>query len=186
MASSGLETMMRMQFGECCTTLPTTSLHDFVVGVEQVVAAHAGLARNSGGDDDDVGVGGVGVVVGAEDGGIALLDGHGLEQVETLALGDAFHDVDEDDVGEFLRCDPMSGGGAHVSGTYYRYFISHEVPFSMQLIFAGLVERRRLPVPRGASGRARRPSLHQLIHYTQLLPLGRACCRSCTWQTRWS
>src|SRR5208337_4019441 len=74
--------------------------HDFVVGVQQVVAAHAGLARNSGGDDDDVGVGGVGIVVGAENGGIALLDRHGLEQVETFSLGDAFHDVDEDDIGE--------------------------------------------------------------------------------------
>ncbi len=40
--------------------------HDLVVGVEQVVAAHAGLARDAGGDDDDVGVGGVGVVVGAD------------------------------------------------------------------------------------------------------------------------
>jgi hypothetical protein len=41
--------------------------HDLVVGVQQVVAAHSGLARNAGGDDDDVGVGRGGVVVGADD-----------------------------------------------------------------------------------------------------------------------
>ncbi len=74
-------------------------VHDLVVGVEQIVAAHAGLAGNSGGDDDDVGVGGVGVVVGAENCGIALLDRHGFKQVETFALRDAFDDVDEDDIG---------------------------------------------------------------------------------------
>ena len=62
-ASSGLETMIRMQFGEYCDDLADHVLHDLVVGVEQVVAAHAGLARNAGGDDDDVGIRCVGVVV---------------------------------------------------------------------------------------------------------------------------
>ena len=106
--------------------------HDFVVGVEQVVAAHAGLAGDSGGDDDDVGVGGVGVVVGAEDGGIALLDGHGFEQVESFALGNAFDDIDEDDIGQFFGGDPVSGGCAYVSGTYDGDFIAHEVSFPRQ------------------------------------------------------
>ena len=99
MASSGLETMMRMQFGEWLHDLADYVVHDLVVGIQKVIAAHAGLAWNSGGDDDDVGVGRVGVVVRADDVGIALLDRHGLEQVETLSLRDAFDDVDEDDVG---------------------------------------------------------------------------------------
>src|SRR6266852_6641548 len=73
-------------------------VHDFVIGIQKVIAAHSGLARNSGGDDDDVGIGGVGVVVRANDVGIALLDRHGLEQVETLSLGNTLDDVDEDDV----------------------------------------------------------------------------------------
>src|SRR5205807_10064124 len=71
-------------------------IHDFVVGMQKIIAAHAGLAWNSGGDDDDVGLGGVGVVVRANDVGIALLDRHGLEQVETFSLGDTLHDVDKD------------------------------------------------------------------------------------------
>src|SRR5258708_22674708 len=83
-------------------------VHDFVVSIQKIVAAHAGLARNSSGDDDDVGVGGVGVVVRADDVGIALLDRHGFEQVETLSLRDAFHDVAEHDVAQFFGADPLS------------------------------------------------------------------------------
>ena len=117
--------MIRMQFGECCDGLADHVFHDFVVGIEQVVAAHARLARNAGGDDDDVGVRGVGVVVGAEHVGIALLDGHGLEQIESFALRNAFDDVDEDDVSEFLGGDPMGCRGAHVAGTYDGNFLTH-------------------------------------------------------------
>src|ERR1700675_152655 len=74
-------------------------IHDFVVGIQKVITAHTGLARNSGGDDDDGGVGRGGVVVRADNVGIALLDRHGLEEVETFSLGDALHNVNEDDVG---------------------------------------------------------------------------------------
>src|ERR1700674_5430564 len=49
-------------------------VHDFVVRIQKVIAAHTGLARNSGRDDDDVGVGRVAIVVRTNDGGIALLD----------------------------------------------------------------------------------------------------------------
>src|SRR3984957_15587229 len=38
-------------------------VHDFVICVEQVIAAHARLAGDSGGDHHDVGVCGVGVVI---------------------------------------------------------------------------------------------------------------------------
>ena len=101
------------------------SFHDVVIRVEQVVAAHAGFARDAGGDDDDVGIGSVFVIVGAGDVGVALLDGHGFEQIQTLALRDAFDDVDQNDIGQFLGGDPMGGCGAYVSGTYDRYFLSH-------------------------------------------------------------
>ena len=89
--------------------------HDFIVGVQQVVAAHARLAGDSGGDDHDVGIRGVGVVVGADHVGVPLFDRHGFEQVESLALRDAFDDVNQDDVGEFLRRDPMGSSSAHIS-----------------------------------------------------------------------
>src|SRR5580704_747707 len=102
-------------------------VHDLVIGIEKVVAAHAGLARNSRGNDDDVRVRGIGVIVRSEDGGVALLDRHGLEQIETFSLGDAFHDVDENDIGELFGGDPVGGSGAYVSGSDYGYLIAHEV-----------------------------------------------------------
>ena len=59
--------------------------------------------------------GGVFVVVGAADVGVAFLDGHGFEQIESFALRHAFDDVDQYDVGEFLGGDPVGGRGAHVA-----------------------------------------------------------------------
>uniref|UniRef100_E6QN76 Uncharacterized protein n=1 Tax=mine drainage metagenome TaxID=410659 RepID=E6QN76_9ZZZZ len=103
--------------------------HDLVVGVEQVVAAHSGLAGQASGDNNDVGVGGLGIVVGAGDVYVAFFDGHGFEQVESLALWDAFGDVDENDVGEFLGGDPVRGGGANVACAYDADFFTHDSPF---------------------------------------------------------
>jgi len=42
-----------------------------------------------------------------------------LLQIERFALGDAFQDVDENDVGEFFGGNPVGGGGADVARTYY-------------------------------------------------------------------
>ena len=97
--------------------------HDLVVGVEQVVAAHSWLAGQAGGDDDDVGVGGIGVVVGASDVDIAFFDGHGFEQVKRLPLGNALGDVDENNVGQFLGGDPVRGRCTNVACAYNTDFL---------------------------------------------------------------
>ena len=65
-ASSGLATGTMMQFGECLTISRRDVLHDLVVHVQQVVAAHARLARHARGDDDDVGVGALREILGAD------------------------------------------------------------------------------------------------------------------------
>ena len=57
--------MIRIASGECATACLTTRAHDARVLGHQVVAAHARLPGEAGGDDDDVGAGRVGVVVGA-------------------------------------------------------------------------------------------------------------------------
>ncbi len=95
--------------------------------MQQVVAAHAGLAGNARGDDHDVGVGRGRVVVGAGDGHVALLDGHGFQQVERLALRHAFHYVDQHHIGQFLGRNPVRGRGAHVARADDAYFFSHFV-----------------------------------------------------------
>ena len=77
-------------------------LHDLEVDAEQVVAAHAGLARHAGGDDDDVGAGDGGIVARAGELGVEPFDRTGLGEIERLALGHAVDDVEQDDVAEFL------------------------------------------------------------------------------------
>ena len=54
-ASSGLVTMMRIASGEYADGLLDDRLDDPGVLGQQVVAAHAGLAGQAGGHDDDVG-----------------------------------------------------------------------------------------------------------------------------------
>jgi hypothetical protein len=40
---------------------------------------------------------------------------HGFEQIKSLALRHSFNDIDENDVGEFLGSDPVSGRRAYVA-----------------------------------------------------------------------
>ena len=80
--------------------------HDLEIDAEQVVAAHAGLARDAGGDDDDVGAGDLGVGRGALELGVEALDGAGFGEVERLALRHAVDDVEQHDVAELLDARP--------------------------------------------------------------------------------
>src|SRR5207249_960064 len=89
-----------------------------------VLDADVKLLRDEGAE-----AGGVEHAGHADDAGVALLDRHGFEQVEAFALGYAFDDVDENDVGEFLGGDPVGGGGADVAGTYDGDFGAHEFLF---------------------------------------------------------
>ncbi len=115
-----------MQLGECCTDLADYIIHDFVVGVEQVIAAHARLARNSGGDHDDIGIGGVSVIVRADDAGVSFLNRHGFEQIKAFALRNAVDDVDQDYVRQFFGGNPVRSRGANVSRANNRNFLTHK------------------------------------------------------------
>ncbi len=82
-------------------------LHHLEVDADEVVAAHAGLARHAGGDDADLGAFDVGVGVGAFEVAVEAFDGAGLGDVERLALRQAFHDVEEHDVAKLLEADQV-------------------------------------------------------------------------------
>ena len=100
MASSGLVMQMTKAFGRVFLDAGADLLHHLEVDAEQVVAAHAGLARHAGGDDADVGAFDRLVGVGAGDLGVEAVDRRGLRDVERLALRDAFDDVEQHDVAE--------------------------------------------------------------------------------------
>ena len=109
--------MMRIASGECFAGLLDDGPDDPRVLGQQVVPAHPGLARQARGHDDDVGAGGVGVVVRAEDPGVVPDDRGRLGEVEALALRQALDDVDQDDVGEAGLGDALGGRGADIAGT---------------------------------------------------------------------
>src|SRR5207249_2842116 len=101
-------------------------LDDVRVGSHEVVAAHPRLARDSGGDDDQLGSVGRSVVIGADDAGVEPLDGRGLVLIESLALGDALDDVYEDDgTGELFFGEALCGGGTDIPGANDRDFVEH-------------------------------------------------------------
>ena len=99
-------------------------LDDVVVRDQEVVAGHSGLAGDACGDDDNVRVRGGGVVVGSGDGDVKAFHGSGLEQIEAFALGDAFGEIDQDDIAQFLFGGPDGTIRADVAGTYYCDFLT--------------------------------------------------------------
>ncbi|ENN89596.1 hypothetical protein RHSP_59721 [Rhizobium freirei PRF 81] len=82
-------------------------LHDLEVDAEKVVAAHARLAGNACRDDADVSAFDRGIVAGAGEISVKAFDRRRLGDVETLALGDAVRDVEQDDVAQFLQAGEM-------------------------------------------------------------------------------
>ncbi len=92
-------------------------LHDVGIGTDQVVPAHAGLARDTGGDDDELAARGRRVVVRARNPRIESFDRRRLPLIERFALGHAFDHIDEDDATRELFLDEaLGGGGAYVAG----------------------------------------------------------------------
>ena len=108
--------MIRIASGECFDGLLDDRADDPGVRRHQLVAAHPGLARDPGRDDDDVRARGVGVVVRAGDPRVVSDDRSGLRKVETLALRQPVDDVDQDDVGEAGLGDALRGRRADIAG----------------------------------------------------------------------
>ena len=86
------------------TTLESTAIPLPIenIDTDQIIAAHAGLARHACGHEDNVRAGDVGVVVGALHVGVEAFRGAGFGDVECLALRDTFGNVEHDDVTEVL------------------------------------------------------------------------------------
>ena len=91
-------------------------LHDLEVDAQEVIAAHARLARDTGGDDADIGARDVGVVVGALELGVEFLRRARLGNIQGFALWGSFGDVKEDDVAEFFQRGEMRKRTADLSG----------------------------------------------------------------------
>src|SRR5579862_2421938 len=99
---------------------------DVGICFEEIVAGHAGFAREAGGDDDDVAILGGGIITGgggdAEGVGVAGGDGRGFEHVESFTGGRAVENIGEDDIGEAGVDDALGGGGTDEAATDYGNF----------------------------------------------------------------
>ena len=129
-ASSGLVMQMTKAVGRMGADALADRLHHLEVDAEQVVAAHARLAGDAGGDDADVGAGDVGIVGRALEPGVEVVDRPGLGDVERLALGNAFGDVEQDDVAKLAHRREVGERAADHSGADERDLLpSHEAAF---------------------------------------------------------
>ena len=91
-------------------------IHHLKIDAEQVIAAHARLARHAGGDDAHVGALDAVIRIRAREFRVEALDRGGLRDVERLALRDALHDVEHHDIAEFFQADQMSERAADLAG----------------------------------------------------------------------
>jgi hypothetical protein len=89
--------------------------HHLEVDAQQVVAAHARLARHAGGDDHHIGAGDIGVTVGAPEFGVEAVHRTGLAEIQRLALRQAFHDVEDHHIAQFLQGHQMGQRAADLS-----------------------------------------------------------------------
>ncbi len=114
-------------------------LDDTRIDVDEVVAAHAGLAGHTGGHDDDVAAGRRLVGRGARDGRVEAFDGGRLEKIQCLSLRHAIdlRNVDEHDVAEFLAGGPDSRAGANIACTNDRNLRTFHVCFLSLLAILG-------------------------------------------------
>ncbi len=86
---------------------------------EQVVAAHAGLARHAGGDDHHVGTGDrlIGDARRSDAPSKPSTRAMPAAMIERLALRNAVGDVEHHDVAEFLEAGEKGEGSADLTGT---------------------------------------------------------------------
>ena len=118
---------MTIAFGDVFLICSDDRLDDAGVRVEQIVARHARLARDAGGDDDDVGVGRLVVAVRADDARVEAFDRRALPLVEPLALRNPLDDVHHDDgARQLLLGDALRGRRADVSGADDGDLVDHE------------------------------------------------------------
>ena len=117
---------MRIAVGRVLHHLAHNVAHDLEVSVEQIVAAHARLAGNARGDDDDIGVSRRRVVVGAGHAHIALLRWASLPAgPDALPCGTPSTTSIKHHIGQFLGRDPVRRCGAHVAGADNADFLPH-------------------------------------------------------------
>ena len=103
--------------GACVLDAGADRVHHLEIDAEEVVAAHAGLARDARGDDDDIGACDGRIVARAGEPRVEALDWARLREIKRLSLRNAVDDVEEDDVAELLHRGKMRQRAADLAGS---------------------------------------------------------------------
>ena len=119
-----------VRIGRELQSLIDDALDDLRVDADQILAAHARLARHAGRDDDDLGSRRRGVAVrivrqsrDALHRRVKVQHVRRLHDVDGLALGHALLDVNEDDLAaERLRCKDVRNGSSDITCTNNCHF----------------------------------------------------------------
>jgi hypothetical protein len=121
-----LETTITIRLGRDLGDLFPHGLHDAGVGLDQIVPAHARLARDAGSDHEDFGAFGGRVIVGSDDPGVVAFDGTGLPLIEALALGHSLDHIHHDhSARELLLGQLQRRRGSDVARAYNGDLIQH-------------------------------------------------------------
>ena len=129
------------EFGSVLFNAGTDLAHNLEVDVEQIVAAHARLARHAGGNNAHISAFDRVVVVCAGELGVEIIDRRGLRDIERLALRDALHDVEHHDVAELFQSDEVGERTADLAGADQRNLVTRHGGKTLSLL-----------LPRSAAG----------------------------------
>ncbi len=99
------------------------SLHDLRIDADQIIAAHARFARNTGGDDDHIRPFQVRIVIGARHFCIKPFNRGGLCDVQRLALRHAVNNVENNNVTQLLQTSQKRQGSANISRANQRNLV---------------------------------------------------------------
>ena len=102
--------------------------HDIGIDADQIVAAHAGLAGHTGGNDHHLCAANAGIGIGAGQFGVETLHRRAFGEIERLALRDAFYDVEKNDIAQLLEARQMRQRAADIARADQRDLVSrHEI-----------------------------------------------------------
>ena len=115
-ASSGLVMQMTNAFGAYFLIPAPTCSITLRLMPDQIVAAHARLARHAGGDDADRGALDRIVGIGAGHLGVEAVDRRRLREIQRFALRNAFRDIEHHNVAELTQSDEVGERSADLAG----------------------------------------------------------------------
>ena len=130
---------MTKAFGSILLDACANRTHDLEVDAEQIVAAHAGLARHTGSDDDDISACNVGVGIGPGQFGVKTIDGRGFGEIERFALRCAFGNVEQDDIAKLLEPREVGERAADLTSTNQCDFLTRHHLSPINCGRAGLI-----------------------------------------------